>query len=396
MRLLWFATLLGLAAPAFAQDASPRFAGAPRIGSTSSWSLKPRGRVQYDIGNVSAPAGVNAAGLGFVDELRRARLGIEGTAPGGFSYLFEIDLAEGIAEFTDATISWRASPRMSLTVGQHNNFQSLDELTSSRFSSFIERAAFTDAFGFERRLGLSGTLTSGPVIAQLGVFHDNLLDVDEGDGMIGVDGRVVYAPRLGGTQLHLAASAHWRDNGDLAAPTRYRQRPVIHASDARFLATPALAVDRETSFGLEAAAIRGPLHVTAEAHWLNADRVTGADPTFFGGYVEIGWFITGETRGYRSARWDRTRVRRGGAIEEGGLGAVQLNLRYDYLDLNSSGIRGGIQNGLQLGLTWIPTDHVRFLVNYARLSYDDAAIPAAGGRRDYAVDTVGVRAQLDF
>ena len=33
-----------------------------------------------------------------------------------------------------------------LTVGQHNNFQSLEELTSSRFSSFIERAAFTDAF----------------------------------------------------------------------------------------------------------------------------------------------------------------------------------------------------------------------------------------------------------
>lgn len=396
MKLLWFAALLGLAAPALAQDASPRFAGAPRIGSTSSWSLKPRGRVQYDIGNLSAPTSLNAAGLGFVDELRRARLGVEGTAPGGLSYLFEAELSDGIVEFTDAFVAWRASSRMSLTVGQHNNFQSLDELTSSRFSSFIERAAFTDAFGFERRLGLSGTLTSGPVTAQLGVFHDNLLDVDEGDDMIGVDGRVVYAPRLGHTQLHLAASAHWRDNGDLATPTRYRQRPLIHATDTRFIGTPALPVDRETSFGLEAAAIRGPLHVAAEAHWLNADRVTGADPAFFGGYVEIGWFLTGETRGYRGARWDRTRVRRGGAIEEGGLGAVQLNLRYDYLDLNSSGIRGGIQNGFQFGLTWIPTDHVRFLVNYARLSYDDAAIPAAGGRRDYSVDVVGARVQLDF
>lgn len=399
MRLLWFATLLGLAAPAVAQDASSRFAGAPRIGSADGWSLKPRGRVQYDIGDVSTPAGVNAAGLGFVDELRRARLGIEGTAPGGFSYLFEAELADGIVEFTDAFVAWRASRRLTLTVGQHNNFQSLDELTSSRFSSFIERAAFTDAFGFERRLGLSGTLTSGPVTAQLGVFHDNLLDVDEGDDMIGVDGRIVYAPRLGNTQLHLAASAHWRDNGDLVArgtTTRYRQRPLIHATDTRFIGTPALPVDRETSFGLEAAAIRGPLHVTAEAHWLNADRVAGADPTFFGGYVEIGWFLTGETRGYRGARWDRTRVRRGGAIEEGGLGAVQLTLRYDHLDLNSSGIRGGVQNGLQLGLTWIPTDHVRFLVNYARLSYNDAAIPAAGGRRDYAVDTVGMRAQFDF
>lgn len=387
-----------IAFPAAAQEPTgQRFTGAPRIGSTDGWSLKPRGRVQYDVGDVSAPTGVVAPGLGFVDELRRARLGIEGTAPGGFSYVFEVELAESIVEITDATIAWRASSAVTITAGQHNNFQSLDELTSSRFSSFIERAAFTDAFNFERRLGLSTTITRGPVTAQLGVFHDNLLDLNDGDDTISIDGRLVYAPRIGTTQLHFGASAHWRDNGDLLArgtTTRYRQRPLIHASDARFIATPALAVDRETNYGLEAAIIRGPFHAAAEAHWLNADRITGADPTFFGFYVEAGWYLTGETRGYRGARWDRTRVRR--SIEEGGIGAVQLNLRYDCLDLNSSGIIGGIQNGLQLGLTWIPTDHVRFLVNYGRLSYDDAGLPAAGGDRDYGVDVVGIRAQIDF
>jgi phosphate-selective porin OprO/OprP len=47
-------------------------------------------------------------------------------------------------------------------------------------------------------------------------------------------------------------------------------------------------------------------------------------------------------------------------------------------------------------LIWIPTDYVRFLVNYARLSYDDAAIPALGGDRDYGVDVLGARAQIDF
>ena len=59
-------------------------------------------------------------------------------------------------------------------------------------------------------------------------------------------------------------------------------------------------------------------------------------------------------------------------------------------------MRGGVQNGLQASLTWIPTDHVRFMANYARLSYDGAAIPAAGGDRDYGVDVVGLRAQLDW
>ena len=107
-----------------------------------------------------------------------------------------------------------------------------------------------------------------------------------------------------------------------------------------------------------------------------------------------GWFLTGESRGYRGAKFDRTRVRR--SIEEGGLGAVQVTLRYDHLDLNSGTIAGGVQNGIQASLIWIPTDHVRFLINYGRLGYDDARIPAAGGDRDYAVNVFAARAQLDF
>lgn len=400
MRLIWLAALTVAATPAFAQDSSSRFAGAPRIGSAESWSLKPRGRVQYDVGDISAPSGIPPAGVGAVHELRRARLGIEGTMPGNLSYLFDLELAEGIAEITEATITWAPPGGLSFTVGQHNNFQSLEEMSSDRFTSFMERAAFTDAFNFEYRLGVSASYARGPLTVQAGVFADNLLEIDESDGQLSLDGRIVYAPRVGRTQLHIAGSAHWRDNGDLLSrgrTTRYRQRPAIHATDTRFIGTPALAVDQETDWGLEAAAIHGPVHVAAEAHWFRPDLTGGAsDPNFFGGYVEFGWFLTGESRGYRNGRWDRTRVRPGGAIEEGGFGAVQLNVRYDHLDLNSSGIRGGVQNGLQLGLTWIPTDYVRVLINYSRLSYDDAAIPAAGGRRDYTVEVVGARAQLDF
>jgi phosphate-selective porin OprO and OprP len=398
--LLFLLAITPGAAPALAEEPAARnvrFAGVPRIGATDGWSIRLRGRVQYDLGSVGRPDGVTLPDLGYVDEFRRARLGVEGTAPHGFSYVFEMEFAEDVSEIVDAYVGYKASDRVAITAGQHNNFQSLDELTSGRFNSFIERAAFTDAFNFERRLGASATYAHGPVTVQAGAFIDNLLDVDEGDGTWSLDGRIVYAPRLGDSQLHLAASAHWRDNGDLVSrgtTTRYRQRPLIHATDVRFIGTPTLAVENETGFGLEAAMIRGPLHVTGEAQWLSADTAAGPSRHFFGGYIEAGWFLTGETRGYRGARWDRTHVRR--SIEEGGFGAVQLNLRYDYLELNSGPVRGGSQNGLQVGLTWIPTDYVRFLFNYARLSYDDAIVPAAGGDRDYAIDVVGARAQIDF
>lgn len=397
--LLAAAAAIAAATPAHAQDEdSRRFEGAPRIGSTDGWSIKPRGRIQYDFGHIDAPDGV-AGDFGWVDELRRARIGVEGTAPGGFGYTFEVDIAEGIVDITDAIVTYKAAAPLTLTVGQHNNFQSLEELTSSRFSTFIERAAFTDAFNFERRLGASATYAQGPVTAQAGVFIDNLRDLDDGDDTVSIDGRLIYAPKIGDTQLHLGASAHLRDNGDLVdrgATTRYRQRPLIHATDVRFIGTPALPVEQETDYGLEAAVIHGPFHAVAEAHWLDTDTRVGAEPSLFGGYVEFGWFLTGESRGYRGARFDRTRVRRGGAIEEGGFGAVQVAVRYDHLDLNSNGVTGGKQAGWQAALTWIPTDHVRFLANYARLDYRDARLPAAGGNRDYSADVFAVRAQLDF
>jgi phosphate-selective porin OprO/OprP len=213
-----------------------------------------------------------------------------------------------------------------------------------------------------------------------------------------VDGRLVYAPKLGTAQLHLGASAHWRDNGDLAAfgpATRYRQRPFVHTTDTRFISTPGLRVGQESSYGLEAAFLRGPFHATGELHWLRADTLTaGTSPTFFGGYAEVGYYLTGETRGYKGGRWDRTKV--SNPVGKGGLGALQLNLRYDYLDLTEDGVIGGTQRGYEASLVWIPQDHVRFLLNYGYLRYSDAFVVPPSGDRDYGVSVFGARAQVDF
>src|SRR5690606_6509918 len=152
------------------------------------WSFKPRGRLQVDAGSVNVPDSTNRAD-GFASELRRARLGVEGDIPGGFGYKFELDFAGNEVEITDAILTY-ADGGFQIAAGQHNPFQSLEELTSSRFSSFIERAAFTDAFAFERRLGVSAQYSGGDVLVQGGVFSDNI------DGLPGqswsADGRAVY------------------------------------------------------------------------------------------------------------------------------------------------------------------------------------------------------------
>ncbi len=368
--------------------------GAPKLEGEGGWSFKPRGRLQYDVGSVSAPDSIVDNGLGFASEVRRARLGVEGDIPGGFGYKFELDFAENSVEITDAVISYDDGP-LGIAIGQQKTHQSLEELTSSLATSFMERAAFTDAFGFERRVGLSVDYQAGDLLFSGGVFTSNIDDLSSDEAnAYSLDGRVVYMPKWGDTQLHLGGSILWRDLNDQAGGMRYRQRPFIHTTDTRFLDTGTFAVDEELSYGLEAALINGPFHAAGEVHWLEVGRPDLSDPGFFGGYAEIGYFFTGgDSRGYKGGKFDR--VKPENPVGEGGFGALQANLRYDHLDLNDETIIGGKQNAYAASLIWTPIDYIRFMVNYAHIEYDDAAVPAASGA-DYSVDVVGARAQVDF
>ncbi len=366
------------------------FKGAPEIKGKGGWSFKPRGRLQYDAGFVSAPDSTGRSD-GFGNEVRRARLGVQGDMPGGFGYKFEIDFAGGDVAITDAFLSYEDGD-LEVAIGQQNNFQSLEELTSSLSISHMERAAFTDAFGFERRVGASLTYTPGDVIIQGGLFTDAIDDLSNKNW--GADARVVYAPKLGDTQLHVGGSVHYADL-EPGSTVRYRQRPAVHFTGERFINTGNLGATSETGFGGEAAIIRGPFHATGEVFWQNVSMPGMADPTFFGGYAEVGLFLTkGDTRGYKGGKFDRIKPNK--PVGEGGSGAVQINLRYDRLDLTDAGIFGGTQDGLLASLIWSPTDYTRFMIGYAHLMYSDAVYPAAGGDTSYSVDSLGVRAQIDF
>lgn len=365
-------------------------------------SFHVKGRIQYDAGLLMAPDSVQDRAKGYSNELRRLRLGGEGRLGGGFGYKLEVELSDNQVDLVDTFITYERGKWL-ITLGNHNAFQSMDELISDTGGAVMERAAFTDAFGFERRLGLSAQYRAGMLLLQAGLFSDSADSLtnqsdgasggDENDSY-GVDGRIVLAPRWGRTQLHLAASGHWRDFQRLSeTPQSYRQRAYLHTANSRFLATPAIAADGESHYGIELAGERGPLWVAGEAHWLRVSRPGLADPIFFGGYGEVGYVLTGESRGYKNGIFGVVKPDR--PVGSGGWGALQATLRYDYLNLNDRNIVGGTQNGVIAALVWTPIESLRFNINYAHLELTDAAI-LAGRRTDYGVDVVGWRAELDF
>jgi phosphate-selective porin OprO/OprP len=384
--------------PAPTKDADRiQWRGSPQFVSGDR-RFKVKGRLQVDAGYVSPPPGSKDKAFGFSNEFRRIRLGGEGNLDSRFGYKLELELSDNSVDLVDAFVTYESGP-LSLALGNQNQFQSLDELVGDTTGSFMERAAFTDAFNFERRLGLSASYRKGDWLMQAGIFSDDPGSLandsdgpaggDENDSF-GVDGRLVHVRRFGRTLLHLGASAHWRAlNRTAERPTRYGQRPYLHSSNTRVISTPAFAVTNELHYGAEVAAIRDRWHFAAEAHWLRASRPGLADPLFFGGYAELGYFLTrGDSRVYKNGIFDRSAPK--SSVTDGGIGSIQLNLRYDYLSLNDDIIRGGSQNALLLGLIWTPVNYLRLNMNYGHIRYQPADLD------EFGINVAGLRMELDF
>ncbi len=356
------------------------------------WQLVPRWRFQYDVADINGPAGLR--GTGESSEIRRAQLGVDLKMPGGFDARIEGEFTDDPITLVDTYVRWRGDG-VSVVAGQQKTFSSLDDMTSDVNTSFSERAAFVTAFNYTRRLGLSGGYAKGDFSVTGGVFTEPLIQLnDVKTNSIGFDLRAGWAPKLGDTKAHLGASYHWRDRKDMTAVTlRYRQRPLVHSTDTRYISTPAMTVEKEQSYGLEAAAVNGRFHVAGEMHWMKASRPGLTNPTFFGGYAEAGVFLTKDSRPFKGGAFDAIKPKK--PLGDGGIGAVQLNARYDHLDLSDAGITGGKQDAYMASLIWTPIENLRLLLEYARIDYSDAVI-AVGADRDYSVDVFGLRGQVTF
>jgi phosphate-selective porin OprO/OprP len=440
---------------------TPTWKGAPQFDDKEAgFSFKPRGAIQLDAGFNGFPrgnelrgtvGGLNFQNLGWNGRARRLLLGADGTLPGGFRYSAEFNFAQASVDFEDVFLAYDFKTKpFTVQIGHIYPFSSLETMTSSKFTSFMERAGITDAFNYNRRLGIAFTANDKKTdswIVQAGIFNEPVNNGNFTHTGWQASLRGVYSPTVGTTRLHLGANFQHRVNTKEALAQQYRARPLNQLTDQRFIDTGNIASAGDDVAGLELAAIHKSLHFAAEAQkvWVrnayNAAQAAGinanpgnndtigagslllnANPTFSGGYAELGLFLTGETRGYKGGRFDRTKVLH--PFNEGGWGALQLNARVDYLNLtdrvDSSSpsiaapfyVNGGKQLGYQLSAIWNPTDYIRFMAQYSRINVTggprgSVATATAPGifpigtltpanQRKYSVDTWGIRSQVDF
>jgi phosphate-selective porin OprO and OprP len=365
-----------------AEEAAPDFevkwAPGPTFASKDgSWSVHVRGRLFVDGGALGDDDDLykndNAA------ELRAARLGIEGGFLQGWRYRLEADFADSDVDVKDAYIQYGGEvidPAW-IRAGQFKTPNSLEELTSARFTTFMERAAITDAFALDRQIGLGGGVGGENWGVDAGLFGQDAENVNDNEGYA-IAGRGHYAffpgpegrDENGSHAIHVGASARYRnfDNDTFNSEVRYRQRPFFHFTGTRSVDTGAIPdAEGDVWAGAEFAWVDGPFSLQSEVANTFLQRKHGQEDAnnLWGGYLSASYFLTGEHRNYDPEGGTFERVQVIDPLHKGGLGAWEVAGRADYIDLNNEGVKGGEQISYIAGVNWYANDYVRFMLDRA-------------------------------
>ena len=388
-----------------------QFSWAPTIADPSgNFTFKPRGVVEADaVAFVERKGGYDYNnGTGF----RRARIGFEGTALKWWNYRVEVDFAGNVVNLTDAYLQYTKIPKTLLTIGQHKAPFGLESNNSDNYNMFLERGMFTNAFGnvgAERRIGVSAAYAPKETLnLAIGLFGDNesigrssvAPITDTPDESWGVNGRATWEPIFDtGKIVHLGVSGFYRTalkSGDVEDVVRLTDRPNIRVDNGNILDSGVITGVKSLRYaGAEAAAVFGPLTVAGEVGRLWLDRPNLVNKAFTGFYGYAAYMITGETRPFKGGNFDR--VRPFTELGKDGLGAFEVALRYDQLDLSETPIltrAGNEAKSVTLGLNWYFNPYAKLMFNWIRFSGDNTPLDPVGSKTEG--DAFASRLHLDF
>ena len=411
------------------------------------------GRYQFDSAMFSAAQqvqrNINTPYHDGVD-FRRARLRMDGTIYETIDFAAEFDFVNSAvvgnqtpglvsAGFLETTVTaptdlwWqlREVPFFgSIRIGNQKEQVGFEHIVSSRFQPFMERSYNQDTFYGGTYNGFSpgiqflrnyGANDDGCLAGGLFKPLNNAFGYGIGDGDYAVSGR---ATRLlwhcddGRSLFHVGCSGRQATAvGNRGLDYRlqtFRTRDAIRAGLSGDWSVPAginLVGDTMQWLNAEVAGVHGPWTLQGEYLLSNLENAAtspiapgGNNAFYHGGYVQLLYFLTGENDRYnkQTGVFDRVipnenfflvRDRCGG--HACGLGAWQLGLRYNYLDLNDNGLNGGILNNVTSGLNWFWNPNMKCQFNYMGTYRDVAAttnFPAGSGW----INGFGVRVAMDF
>ena len=329
--------------------------------------------------------------LGNGTNVRRARMFIAGTLYKDWDFMGEYDFADNDVSVKSAFIAYSGFENAYIQIGNFKEPFSLEELTSSKYITFME-PALPNAFVQGRNLGI-GLLTHGDNWTfGAGAFGEGVDANRANDDGYGFSSRITFAPIHEQTKaVHVGLSSAFRTPTSETKITGFSTTPESNVTTVKTVDTGNITqVDNFTTLGVEGAVVLGPLSLQSEYIWSHVNREASIpDPEFQGFYVYASYFLTGENRVYSAKNGKFGRVKPEKNAGQGGIGAWEVAIRYSNIDLNGGGITGGEEDNITVGLNWYVNPRVRFMANYIHIDTDQNA----GNENSNAFQ---MRGQIDF
>ncbi|HEU4394131.1 MAG TPA: porin [Planctomycetota bacterium] len=365
--------------------------------SDKQFSLKVQGRIMYDMVFPDADDDLEAA-VGDFDPtvgFRRLRVEMGGTIFENIFYQNTIDFSATPHQLKDNFIGMKGLPGgLQVQAGYFKEPVGLEELTSSKYITFMERSLATNAFAPAHNMGIqaSGSHMEDRLNWAFGDFTDHAVNgVGPTQWQHNFTGRICGAPVLDKEKkqvVHLGLSV--QDRSPETENDRFRARPEMPFVP-RTVDTGTISVDTEFIIGLEAAWVSGPISIQGEYFTADIDDhpdAPGGSPSFDGYYLQASYWLTGESRPYSKGTFGRVKPK-SEFTTKGGTGALELKARFASVDLDDDGVTGGEGDDITIGANWHLNSNTRVMLEWITHDADLAAVSGT-------VTAIQVRFQIDF
>lgn len=262
---------------------------------------------------------------------------------------------------------------------------SLEGYSTSKNSMFMERG-LNDAFAINRKLGLELELSQKLGHSYINLFLSgfaNSIDerIEEAAEQSGLSTRATYAYKFRKNHLLSLGGAVMLQDIE-GESLKYNQASEAKFIKDKYVSVKVKDVDSSLTKNIEALYIRDKYSLQAEYSSATIESLDGSY-TFSGYYLSGSYFLLGEGRRYKLETSTLAKVKERGS-------ALELALRYSYLNLNDKDEVGGEQSDYTIGVNWYLTRELKFMLNYV------IAQPKGTDEYDGRLQLIQARALLAF
>jgi phosphate-selective porin OprO/OprP len=345
------------------------------------------GRMMYDMA-IWGPDDFGNTG----SEFRRVRLYSSGTMYSNVKYKLQLDFAGGKIAFKDVWMELNKLPiQGNVKIGHFKEPLRLEGLTSSKYITFMERG-LPIAMTPERNTGaMYHTIIGEKLSFQAGVFRkSNAFGNDKtANNNLNITSRATYlAMNDGDKLLHLGIANSRRKSNDKTYS--FSSRAENHLGNNLMDVNYKNQVQNVNIIAGEVAFINGSLSLQGEALQTTINTEIGQWNTpitheIMSYYGQVSYFLTGESRSYKSSLAGFGRVKPNNNYGENGWGALEVAARFSAINSQED----GSLEDITFGLNWYLNPNTRVMLNYVMGEMTK-------GTEVTVENAVMMRVQLDF